>query len=75
MLFDNLINWQNKRLMIKNPMPRQARLDYPGCYHPVMGRGIDNLKIFYKETDKQDFLSHLERNTRRIKYANTCMVY
>lgn len=41
-------------------MPRQSRLDYPGCYHHVMGRGIDGLKIFYKETDKQDFLSRLK---------------
>ncbi len=41
-------------------MPRQARLDYPGCYHHVMGRGIEGLKIFHKETDKQDFLSRLK---------------
>ncbi|MBU1043184.1 MAG: transposase [Candidatus Omnitrophica bacterium] len=41
-------------------MARQARLDYPGCYHHVMGRGIDGLKIFYKETDKEDFLSRLK---------------
>lgn len=46
--------------MIKKIMPRQARLDYPGFYHHIMGRGIDGLKIFRKETDKQAFLSRLK---------------
>ena len=41
-------------------MPRQARLDYPGCYHHVMGRGIDGLKIFNKGSDKEDFLTRLK---------------
>ncbi|MFC2149673.1 transposase [Candidatus Auribacterota bacterium] len=41
-------------------MPRQARLDYPGCYHHVMGRGIDGLNIFHKEVDKHDFITRLK---------------
>ena len=31
-------------------MPRQARLDYPGAYHHVMGRGIDGHHIFIKDS-------------------------
>ncbi|MFH0790215.1 MAG: transposase [Candidatus Omnitrophota bacterium] len=41
-------------------MPRQARLDYSGCYQHVMGRGIDGLNIFHKEADKQDFITRLK---------------
>jgi len=41
-------------------MPRQARLDYPGAYHHVMGRGIDGLNIFKEKSDKKDFLSRIK---------------
>lgn len=38
-------------------MQRQARLDYSGCNG---GREIDDLEIFHKGTDKEDFLSRLK---------------
>ena len=41
-------------------MPRRARLDYPGAYHHVMGRGIDGETVFRSSVDKQDFLSRLK---------------
>lgn len=41
-------------------MPRQARLDYPGALHHVMGRGIDGATIFKETRDKQEFLSRLK---------------
>ncbi len=40
-------------------MPRQPRLDAPGTLHHVMGRGIADIKIFRKNTDREDFLSRL----------------
>lgn len=46
--------------MLKKIMPRQVRLNYLGCFQHVMGRKINDLKIFCKETDKQNFLSRLK---------------
>lgn len=40
-------------------MPRQARLDAPGALHHVIARGIERVKIFRDETDRQDFLTRL----------------
>ena len=40
-------------------MPRQPRLDAPGTLHHVMGRGIERLKIFQDDTDRDDFVSRL----------------
>ena len=37
-------------------MPRQARLDTPGALHHVMGRGIDKIKIFVNQNDRNDFI-------------------
>lgn len=36
-------------------MPRQARIDYPGALHHVMGKGIEGKNIFEEEQDKQLF--------------------
>ena len=36
-------------------MPRQARIDYPGALHNVMGRGINNLPIFKSYQEKKEF--------------------
>lgn len=33
-------------------MPRQARIDYPGALHHIIGRGIERRAIFKKEADK-----------------------
>jgi len=40
-------------------MPRQARIDYPGALHHVIGRGIEGKYIFKKDDDKQVFYTRL----------------
>ncbi len=42
-------------------MPRQARLDYPGALHHVIGRGIDGLYIFNELKDKREFLRRIKK--------------
>jgi REP element-mobilizing transposase RayT len=42
-------------------MPRQARLDYPGALHHVIGRGIDGLYIFNELRDKREFLHRIKK--------------
>ncbi len=41
------------------PMPRLARLDAPGILHLVIGRGIEQKKIFFNDTDRSDFIDRL----------------
>jgi REP element-mobilizing transposase RayT len=40
-------------------MPRQPRLDAPGTFHHVIGRGIEGTKIFRNRGDREDFLDRL----------------
>jgi putative transposase len=40
-------------------MPRQPRLDAPGALHHVMGRGIEQTRVFRIDADREDFLSRL----------------
>lgn len=40
-------------------MARQPRLDAPGALHHVMGRGIEQTKVFRTNSDRQDFLNRL----------------
>lgn len=40
-------------------MPRQPRLDAPGALHHIMGRGIEQTKIFRTDQDREDFLNRL----------------
>ncbi len=40
-------------------MPRQPRLDALGTMHHIMGRGIEQTKVFRNETDREDFLNRL----------------
>ena len=42
-------------------MPRQARLDFPGCLHHVINRGMERRRIFQDPEDYQDFKESLER--------------
>ncbi len=37
-------------------MPRQARIDYPGALHHIIGRGIERRAIFKEEAEKLLFL-------------------
>lgn len=41
-------------------MPRQARIDYPGALHHVIGRAIEKKNIFLREQDKREFASRFE---------------
>ena len=43
-------------------MPRQARIDIPGCLYHVIARGIERREIFIDEKDYSDFLGRLEEN-------------
>jgi len=52
-------------------MPRQSRLDAPGTLHHVIGRGIEETKIFRNERDKRDFLSRVAE----LCQAGLWMVY
>ncbi len=40
-------------------MPRQSRLGAAGTMHHIMGRGIEQTKVFRNETDREDFLNRL----------------
>ena len=42
-------------------MPRQARLDYSGCLHHLINRGIERREIFLDSGDYRAFLEILER--------------
>jgi REP element-mobilizing transposase RayT len=37
-------------------MPRKARIDAPGALHYIIMRGINRRKIFFDDTDRDDFL-------------------
>jgi putative transposase len=45
-------------------MPRQPRLDAPGTWHHVMGRGLERTQIFHTDTDRADFVSRLSALAR-----------
>jgi REP element-mobilizing transposase RayT len=40
-------------------MPRKARIDAPGAVHHIIGRGIERRKIYYQDSDRDDFLERL----------------
>lgn len=42
-------------------MPRQARIDYVGALHHVIGRGIERSRVFKEEKDKRAFLERLQK--------------
>ena len=46
--------------MVKEIMPRQARLDAPGTLHHIMIRGIDGLQIFQDPADRQDLIFRIQ---------------
>ena len=45
--------------MLKNSMPRQARIDAPGAVHHVIARGIERGRIFRDDQDRNNFLARL----------------
>ena len=40
-------------------MPRKARIDAPGALHHIIIRGIERNKIFYDDSDRDNFLERL----------------
>ena len=40
-------------------MYRLARLEAPGFLNYVMGRGIERIKIFLSDVDREDFIARL----------------
>jgi REP element-mobilizing transposase RayT len=40
-------------------MPRKARIDAPGALQHIIARGIERRKIFFDDTDRDDFLTRL----------------
>jgi len=40
-------------------MPRKARIDAPGALHHIILRGIERRKIFYDDTDRNNFLKRI----------------
>ena len=40
-------------------MPRKARIDAPGALHHIIVRGIERRKIFYDDSDRDNFLERL----------------
>jgi len=40
-------------------MPRKARIDAPGALHHIIVRGIERRKIFYDDSDRENFLERL----------------
>ena len=58
-------------------MPRKARIDAPGALHHIIVRGINRRKIFFDDSDRDDFLDRLggilsdsERQQGRILIIN-----
>lgn len=41
-------------------MPRRGRIDAPGALHHIICRGIERRKIFWQDSDRDDFIQRLE---------------
>lgn len=48
-------------------MPRKARLIVPGAIYHIMGRCLDQYQLFSDDTDRNQFLSFLERYLKQTK--------
>ena len=46
-------------------MPRAPRLDFPGAFHHVIGRGIERREIFVSDDERREFLDRLSAPVRR----------
>ena len=51
---------QLAKYLIREIMPRQARLDAPGTLHHIIIRGIEGTPIFLNDQDRQNFLSRID---------------
>jgi hypothetical protein len=48
-----------KRHDYTDNMPRKARIDAPGALHHIIVRGIERRKVFYDDSDWDNFLERL----------------
>jgi len=48
-------------------MPRKARIDAPGALHHIIVRGIERTKIFWNDSDRNDFLNRIGRLVTETK--------
>ena len=42
-------------------MPRKSRIDATGALHHIIVRGIERAKVFRNDTDRDDFLSRMDK--------------
>ncbi|WP_246038131.1 transposase [Geomonas terrae] len=54
-------------------MPRQGRLDIPGCLHHIICRGIERRDIFSDDVDRDAFVSRLIELT--TTYSTRCFAW
>lgn len=54
------------------PMPRSRREDYPGAWHHVMNRGLDQMPIFADDFDRRRFLMELRDACREFSVGIAC---
>lgn len=53
-------------------MPRHRREDYPGAWHHVMNRGLDQRPIFADDPDRRRFLIELRDACREFSVGIAC---
>lgn len=50
-------------------MPRKPRLDAPGTLHHIIGKGIEGVKIFRNDFDRDNFLSRVAELCQKKNWA------
>ena len=48
------------RLLYRDLMPRQSRIDAPGALHHIICRGIERRRIFKDDQDRDRFIEQLD---------------
>jgi len=48
-------------------MPHRARIDAPGALQHIICRGIQRCRIYRDDSDRQDFLSRLDKILRETR--------
>lgn len=54
-------------------MPRKARIDAPGALHHIIVRGIERKKIFYTDSDRDNFVERLGKIL--LETQTTCFAW
>lgn len=56
-------------------MPRGPRIDFPGAFHHVYGRGIEKREIFRDDVDRKEFRRRILLNLKRTKASCLAWVF